>query len=350
MRNVNYVSRFTRLLTERRVFKDSPLCVLDVGARGGPQSHWPLYGQDIRVIGFEPHVEECNRLNAVASNFNVPFTCYPVGLGKESFTARLYEYPNKAANSLIPPTNNPNAAYTDIKVTRFEDFAKEHNIRQVDFVKMDIERHEMEALTGMESWLGSDNPIFGFEIEVHFKPQGDTPLYSDIEIFFRKRGYRVSDIDIFKTSSNAMPSPVAWDHRNHLNEPILGPTVTGELVHGDALFFIDIGQYSPEKMSALDPLQILKYASLFEVYSLPDCAAELILAHRGEVEQVMSADEALNALVPHHFGEGLTYKQYLDTYKKRVGRPLGFKAEKPQRPNPVRVAAGRVLRLIKGAA
>lgn len=348
MRNVNYTSRFTRMLTQKRVFKDSPLCVLDVGARGGPQSHWPLYGQDIKVIGFEPHAEECAKLNDMAGSFHVPFICHPIGLGKENFTARLYEYPNKAANSLIPPENTPNPKYTDITVQRFEDFAREHNITQVDFAKMDVERHEMEVLEGMSKWLGGDTPVFGFEIEVHFRPQGDTPLYSDIELFLRKHNYRVADLDIFKASSNALPAPVAWDHRNHLNEPILGPTTTGEMVHGDALFFLDLHRYDEEKMRAKGPIHILKCASLFEVYGLSDCAAEMLLQHSTLIEQVLSVDECLNALVPDHFGPGLTYPQYLETYKQRVGRPIETIAGATAK------AAGRtargLMRLIKGAA
>jgi FkbM family methyltransferase len=321
MRNVNYHSRFTRMLTSKRVFKDFPLSVLDVGARGGPQSHWPLYGQDVRVIGFEPHAEECQKLNETADSFQVPFICHPVGLGKENFTARLYDYPNQAANSLIPPENVSNPTFSDITITRFEDFAKAHHISQVDFIKMDIERHEMEALEGMQKWLGGDNPVFGFEIEVHFRPQGDTPLYSDIELFLRKQGYRVADLDIFKASNPVLPAPVAWDHRNHLGEPILGPTTTGEMVHGDALFFIDLNRCDKEKMRAKGPVNLLKYASLFEVYGLSDCAAELLLEYRKEIEEVLSVDEALDALVPNHFGEGLSYHQYLQAYEKRVGRP-----------------------------
>ncbi len=350
MRNISYTSRFTRLLTKRRVFKDSPLCVLDVGARGGPQSHWPLYDRDINVIGFEPHAEECKRLNGIASSFNVPFTCYPVGLGREEFTARLYEYPNKAANSLIPPQGVENPAYTDIHVTRFDRFAAQHNISKVDFAKLDVERHEMEALEGMEAWLGGDNPIFGLEIEVHFKPDGDTPLFSDIELYLRRHGYRVADLDIFKASSNAMPAPVAWDHRNHLNEPILGPTTTGEMIHGDALFFLDLSRVNPEWMRAKGPLYILKCASLFEVYGLPDCAAELLLQYSGEVEQVISVDEALNALVPDHFGQGLTYQQYLKTYQERVGRPVTPEAPAAASQTGEKSSIAKVFRLIKGAA
>ncbi len=346
MRNVSYISNFTRLLESNRVFAQDPLIVLDVGARGGPQSHWPLYGQDVRVIGFEPHVEECERLNAMANKYTFPFVCHPVGLGKENFTARLYEYQNKAANSLIPPENVENPAYTDIAVVTFEEFAKQHNITHVDFVKMDVERHEMEALEGMKKWLGGNNSVFGFEIEVHFKPQGETPLFSDIEIFLRKYGYRVADLDIFKASSNAMPAPVAWDHRNHLNEPILGPTITGELVHGDALFFLDLNKIDEDMMRSKGALYVLKCASLFEVYGLSDCAAELLLKYRSIVQEVVSVDHALNALVPNHFGEGLSYKQYLDTYNKRVGRPsLAATASKVAEP-----LGYRVIRRIKRMA
>lgn len=321
MKNINYISKLTRMLTQKRIFESDPLVVIDVGARSGPQSHWPLYENDIRVIGFEPHEEECTRLNQIADQFYVPFVCYPVALGTENTQSRLYEYGNKAANSMTPQKGeNEHSSHTIISVRRFEDFAKENNIPYVDFIKIDVERHEMDVIRGMGSYL--NNRILGFELEVHFVPEGDTPMFSEIELEMRKSNYLIADLDIFKSSLPALPSPVAWDHRDHNNQFILGPTVQGNMVHGDALFFIDYENLQNQIPQEKNPIRILKMVSLFEVYGFPDRAAHMLIQFRDLLEPLISVDDALNALVPDYFGAGLSYNEYLNAYQTNVGRPI----------------------------
>lgn len=321
MKNVNYVSNFTRLLAREGLFNNDPMIVVDAGARSGPQSHWPLYEKQIKVIGFEPYKEESDRLNAevAAGNINVPFVCYPIGLGSENTTARLYEYGNKAANSMTPPVGDEAASYTDIVVRRFDEFATENGISKVDFMKIDVERHEVSVIEGLGKFLDKGG-ILGFEVEVHFQPQGDAPMLSDIELLLRKHGYRLYDVDIFRASSQLLPSPVAWDHRDHNNKPILGPTVTGPMVHGDALFIRDLAPEKEEILRTRNVTRVLKMASLFEVYGLPDCAVELLHEYRSILENVLPLDALLDSFVPNYYGEGMSYKRYLETYARYVGR------------------------------
>jgi FkbM family methyltransferase len=321
MKNVNYVSHFSRLLDRQGFLKHNPLQVVDAGARGGPQSHWGVYGQSVNVIGFEPYEEESDRLNREAKEgkLAVPFTCFPVALGNKDSNARLYEYPhNKASNSLTPPQQGE-LTYRDISVRRFDSFAREHGVKTVDFMKIDVERHEVEVIEGLGKFLGAGE-ILGFEIEVLFWPKDDAPLMSDIDILLRRLGYNLYDVDVFRFASMALPSPVAWDHRDHNDQAILGPTLSGRLAHGDALFFKDIASEKETILRNGDATRILKMASLFELYGLPDCAADLLEEYRTLIDPIVPVDALLNAFVPNHYGEGLTYKQYLQAYALHVGR------------------------------
>ena len=327
MKNANHVSQFCRLLSRQGLLKDNPLQVIDVGARAGPQSHWGVFEEGgITVVGFEPCIEESDKLNreAAAGKFNVPFSCFPVALGNANETARLYEYPNQAANSMTPHAR-VTKGYREIEVRRFDDFACLHGIGSVDFMKIDVERHEPEVIQGLGKFL-SDGEILGFEIEVHFLDQStnqcNPPLLSDIELLLRPHGYSLYDLDVFRGASWRLPSPVAWDHRDHNNQPILGPTIGGRMVNGDALFFRELRE-APERdniFKTKDVTRILKMAALFEVYGLPDCAVDMLLDFRELIEPVLPVDSLLNAFVPNHYGEGLTYPQYLETYRRHVGR------------------------------
>ena len=59
-------TRFTRYLVETHAFKADKMVVVDVGARGGFSPAWDVLQDQVRLIGFEPDTEECDRLNADA--------------------------------------------------------------------------------------------------------------------------------------------------------------------------------------------------------------------------------------------------------------------------------------------
>lgn len=334
MRNVNFQSLFTSILTSSDILKNAPMTVLDVGARNGPQPHWPLYGKNISVLGFEPDKEECDKLNKNAAMYHVPFTCLSVGLSNKNYTARLYEYgENKAANSLLPPPGIKNPKYKDIKLVRFDDYAVEKNIKEVDFVKIDIEWHELEALEGMVGFLSSQNPILGLEVEVHFGHYKAKPQLSEIEMFLRPFGYSLVDIDIYKMADAALPSLVAWDHRNHLNEPVSGPTITGRMNFGDALFVLDTNGLHERPSLEKNVMRMLKLASLYEMYGLSDITAGLLLCYASLFEPVLkpySIKDCLKHMVPDYYGKGLSYDEYMAAYKRNVGRPAGSVVQQPE--------------------
>ncbi len=64
LERINFQPRMTQFLVNQlSAFSDKPLLILDVGARGGFEDHWQLYGEQALQIGFEPDVEEFERLN-----------------------------------------------------------------------------------------------------------------------------------------------------------------------------------------------------------------------------------------------------------------------------------------------
>jgi len=50
------------------VFARAPLLLADVGASGGIADQWRLFEPDLRAVGFDPLVTECERLNREESN------------------------------------------------------------------------------------------------------------------------------------------------------------------------------------------------------------------------------------------------------------------------------------------
>src|SRR5262245_33161407 len=92
----NSIPRLTNHLVSRRAFDAEPLSVVDVGAFGGVESHWNHFGDQVKLIAFEPNAAECERLNARAHNVRY----IPCALGGRTGMASLHLYAFPPANSL----------------------------------------------------------------------------------------------------------------------------------------------------------------------------------------------------------------------------------------------------------
>lgn len=85
------------LVGDLRVFRDHPIVILDVGARGGFNAEWSVFADQIQIYGFEPDEEECRRL-AAAAPAGVDYI--PTALGRSSGMATLYEAKLAASTGL----------------------------------------------------------------------------------------------------------------------------------------------------------------------------------------------------------------------------------------------------------
>ena len=145
----------TRRLVEARAFAEDPLIVVDVGARGGIELFWKVFGDDIRTIAFEPDPEECARLQAIAEK-NV--TYLPAALGAESGSRTLHVARFSAASSFYPNDTTWCARFdigdslavesrTEVRTTTLREALAG---RQPDFIKLDVEGAELDVLRGAD--------------------------------------------------------------------------------------------------------------------------------------------------------------------------------------------------------
>lgn len=106
-----------------------------------------------------------------------PFTpVYQRLEARKSVTPRLHTYPLGLSNQAgcmafqPPPTDNlgrgrvtPEGLHL-IKVVRGDDFVREHVSGQVDFIKIDVEGHELHVIEGLHQTLIRDRPVVMFEL------------------------------------------------------------------------------------------------------------------------------------------------------------------------------------------
>lgn len=304
-------------IVEQTLWGDSPFFLIDVGCSGGIDALWSRFGDHLRAVGFDPLVAEVDRLNAAA----------PPGVAYEAAFVGCRDY-----DHLFPPAlrhdrvasknGDPFARVSAIAVQRRTamSFEQEHfnagapivlaertvvldewldrrEYSGVDFVKIDTDGHDIEVLLGAEGILSAGGAL-GLKIECAFHgavhPHANT--LANIDRFMREHGFTLFDLTSYKYSRAELPAPFVYD--------LAAQTVSGQAMWGDGVYFRDLASPDYERMwpgYTITPERVLKLACLFDLFDLPDCAAELLLS-RGQFLDAARRGELLDLLAPAEYG------------------------------------------------
>ncbi len=249
----------------------APVVYVDVGAMGGVPGYWRRLGPHCRMIAFEPDEREFEKLK---NSESVTYLPYALG-AKGSRELAFYVAKDAGKSSVYRPNMNvlsgfPDAGrYATVQTVRFpgekvkslDEALALHQIKGVDFIKLDTQGSELGILKGAQSALPE---VFGCEIEVEFcELYEGQPLFADVDAFMRGHGFELVDL------RRAFWKRAAWG----------GYIGRGQLVFGDALYFRRPENFL-ERLAAFGPGQrlskIARALAVCMVYRLPDYAADLL--------------------------------------------------------------------------
>jgi FkbM family methyltransferase len=154
---VNWNPVMTKQMAERGLFRDAPFCLADVGASGGIDGYWEVFGDSSVVFGFDPLINEVKRLNAAAGPSR-RFFAYLVG-------DKSYQAPQGVPNSqpfartsairaaeirkfnyvttYFDQTGSGESATEMIDLDQF--FLRDHPV-DLDFIKIDTDGSDYQVL------------------------------------------------------------------------------------------------------------------------------------------------------------------------------------------------------------
>lgn len=247
------------------------LVVIDAGARDAdPAAVWGSL--PVTVYGFDPDADEVDRLNA-ASSGNERY--FPMALWSVSGVRSFYDNNAPGGGSFL----KQNRAITDAwkfaniaggrtlardyffptekrptVTASLGDWAAREGVASVDLLKLNIQGGELEVLTGAGALLDSALAVF---CEVAFvESYVGRPLFSDIDVFLRGKGFAFFDLQrLHPIGRAASPFTAAWAP---------GAPCKGQLVEAHALYLRQ------------PPLHAVKMAIIAEVFGQIEYAFAVI--------------------------------------------------------------------------
>ncbi len=343
-----------------RLWGASPLFLLDVGCSGGIEQRWYAFRDQLRAIGFDPLVAEIERLNGVNTHAGVSYEAAFV-------TCREYDslFPRELRRDRIGSKNNDSFQRTSAvavmervetsyiqehfnagapivmtdRTVELDEVVDADDRPCVDFLKIDTDGQDIEVILGAKAIMSAGG-ILGLKVEVHLHgavhPYANT--FANIDRLLRQQGFTLFELATYRYSRRHLPAPFLYD--------LAAQTISGQAVWGDAIYFRDLAALDYERMWTYEitPERVLKLACLYDLFELPDCAAELLIS-RGGFLPSDERDRLLDLLVsgrPGSYAEHMAlfeqdYKAFYPSRLKAAAEPVSIASpENVDGTNPVK--------------
>lgn len=278
---------------------EHPVVLADAGAAGGIHERWSMFGQGLRVLGFEPDQRAFDILPKQDDRVWIN-----AALADHEGEADLLVTRHQTNTSLIPP----NRSIVDRIYQNPSDFdvVKEVTVPcttldatswaaklNVTALKADTQGTELAILRGAERCLRET--LLAVELEVEFTPlYSGQPLFADVDVFMRERGFMLFDLGNLLCHK--------WRRSSHVGGR------KGQLLAADALYF-----RTPESLLGLSDsipdqgVLLAHYWAVCAAYGYTDLAYETAL------------EQANVGLMPNHIMAGI--KAWADAASRKTGLP-----------------------------
>jgi FkbM family methyltransferase len=231
--------------------EDFQITILDIGAAliERPPYQSLVEAGRARIIGFEPNIKECERLN---KEYGEPHRFFPYFVG-DGRAATFHETNWVPTGSLYEP-NSPLlekfqnlaelvtlVAKHPVNTTRIDDIEE---ITDIDFIKIDVQGSELAVL---QNALRALSGTLLIQTEVEFvELYKQQPMFADVDIFLRHTGFQFHAFNSF--GSRALKPLII---NGNINVGIR------QVLWSDALYIRDW-----MSLDSLDVVKLKKYAVL----------------------------------------------------------------------------------------
>lgn len=337
MENAHTHAPLLRLVGETKALAQEPVMLLDIGCSGGLHEAFRLFGDTLEAHGFDPSLDEIERLQAAESNPRVHYHPAYVGLPPDHplavarrANAQSMEWARRFAvqawferpdrDDLLLMQAPRRLAPADA-IVGIDGFVAARGLPRVDFLKIDVDGGDAEALASAAETLSSGQ-VLAVAVEVTFPGAAGAPHgFAFFDQFLKERGFDLFDLSIRRYARASLPT------RFELNG--ICQSRYGQVVQGDALYCRDLAAAGPTADHS--PPRLLKLACFFDMFGLRDAAAEILLVHRERLSALVDVEAALDLLPPLLQGRRLSHRAYCEAVN--ADPTLLFPRNQPEEPD-----------------
>lgn len=186
--DVNEIQMISSLISEGSI-------ILDIGANIGYYSLClsPIVGKTGVIHAFEPVEQNFQKIKVAIDRNNISnIVVNKVAVGSEAGTLTLFvagDVENSGSASVVIGSTTRNQPI-QVEMITGDDYLLTQDVEQVDFIKIDIEGFELEALTGLSKLLSRDDaPIIFYENNASILEKREIPLTA-VADFLASCGYQ----------------------------------------------------------------------------------------------------------------------------------------------------------------
>ncbi|MDA9713658.1 FkbM family methyltransferase [Alphaproteobacteria bacterium] len=233
--------------------------LVDIGAAGEIEPRWKPFSSKLNYIAFEPDERSRSKIfNNKKKFLDYKILPYALSQADEQILINYCEDPQKSSkyepNYFFLKNFPNNDRFNIIKKVAFPSTTLDSlEIKDIDFIKIDIQGSELDVIKGAKKTLKS---TFGLEIEVEFlNVYKKQPLFGEICLELKNNGFEF--IDFVNLSR--------WERHNY--------NYFGQCVFGDA-FFIK----TPESLDLenLNSNNVCSYLFILLIYNRFDIIESLL--------------------------------------------------------------------------
>lgn len=303
--------------------------LFDIGCSGGIDAGWRSLGEKLNAFGFDPNLHEIGRLRKAEGSLNVSYQSGYVAMPPDHPFMRLKaDSPNiircvwsrlavsetikrqeelREQLSIKQKTIGNMITGVHLSANResiiLSDFIIDHDVRSIDFIKIDVDGKDFEILQSISEVIGKLQTL-AFCLEVNFigseNPADHT--FHNTDRFMRMHDFDLFYLSVRHYSNRHLPARYVYSFP--------AQSMFGRPLQGDALFVKDICANNNQSFaSELSAEKKLKLAMIYSLFSLPDCAAEILRVFCAELAPIIDCEGALDVLA----------RQAQDI--SRIGRP-----------------------------
>lgn len=313
---------------------DSPFTLIDVGCAYGIDQPFQDFGEKLIAYGFEPSIDECQRLIRTNRNSGIHYVpafvkldpAHPFAMAKAGKShwsnnpwphlavARSLESIRTAQMSSLK--ESAMNVWSDTRLADqiddiyLDQFLPKQGILSIDLCKIDVDGADFEILHSLGGYLSEKN-ILALVIEVnYFGSDNDTDhTFHNVDRYMRRYGFDLYGLTVNKYSAKSLPAPYFFSGP--------GENLTGRPYQGDALYILDV--FSAPASIQLNRDKLLKLVAIFALFDLPDWAAELLKLYGAKLlgtDKINQLLELLTCQIQEGRPVKLDYSNYISAFDK----------------------------------